>query len=573
MQLNFSFKAALICLALAIVSYLYAIDSRFAPKNGDEYPYANIVRLTAESGHWLSLQSDMIGIKNTKPPLLFWQGITTSNWGKNWGLAELRWPNLIYTGLTALILLITFGKIAGNIKSGLLAAIIWLAFFNTYRYGRPFLADPAEIFWLTLPFFSLLYFGKRAFDSKWLFPLATSIFLGIALLYKSFAYILPVCLALSIWFFKWRDGYIVKFIKRDFYKLILIGIISLGIFSLWFVLDPNPSEIWQEFVVGENAGKFKAQKNNYIIELLWGGNSIWTLALSSLINAGFLTLTVASAFYQSWKSRKSLSIEVQLSWLLIACFFFVFCLPSQRSGRYLLPIMPFVAGFAALYWNQLNLWTFKTALILQLIVIGTLSWLGWNLQGQLQGQELSWTYSFFHWPLMAITIAIVFFGIFYTQATKSAALMACFLSYIALNSSLSPLENPLGRYSSQAIESVQGKTIGIPCDFRAKDEEYRLLIPGANFKGYETSESKNVNKLSENFQVFAAQAPLNQEIELCNGCQIVGKRIEMRARHNNDEIKAMLKGQIQENLLVNEYLIFSPNTDPDVTSSLRDICR
>ena len=67
--------------------------------------------------------------------------------------------------------------------------------------------------------------------------------------------------------------------------------------------------------------------------------------------------------------------------------------------------------------------------------------------------------------------------------------MACFLSYIALKSSLSPLENPLGRYSNQTIEIVKGKTIGIPCDFRAKDEEYRLLIPGANFKGYEVSES------------------------------------------------------------------------------------
>lgn len=70
MQLNFSLKTALICFVLAIASYLYGIDSRFAPKNGDEYPYANIVRLTAESGHWLSLQSDMIGIKNTNPPTI-----------------------------------------------------------------------------------------------------------------------------------------------------------------------------------------------------------------------------------------------------------------------------------------------------------------------------------------------------------------------------------------------------------------------------------------------------------------------------------------------------------------------
>ena len=573
MQINFSLRTAIICLVLAITSYLYGIDSRFAPKNGDEYPYANIVRLTADSGHWLSLQSDMDGIKNTKPPLLFWQGIVTTNWGENWGLSELRWPNLIYTGLTALLLLLVVGRISRNIKTGLLAAIVWLAFFNTYRYGRPFLADPAEIFWLTLPFFSLLYFGKKAFESKWIFPLLTALALGIALLYKSFAYILPVCLSLSVWFFRWREGYIFQAVKRDTHKLFIIGIVSLGIFSLWFLLDPNPAEIWREFVVGENAGKFKARTNHYLVDLLWGGDSIWSLAFSTMVNAGFLTFVVMSASYQSWKSRSSSSLEVQLSWLLILCFFIVFCLPSQRSGRYLLPIMPMMAAFVGLYWNQLNLWTFKVALVLQLIVIGTLAWLGWNLQGQIQGEELAWTFSAYHWPLIGISLLTVLVGLFHKNSTKSAALIACFLSYMSLTSSLAPLENPLGRFSPETIAKVQGQTIAVPCDFRAKDEEYRFLLPGASFRGYEVNDAKDINKLSNYFNLFAAQSPLNQTPELCDNCQIIGKRIEMRARHNSDEINAMLKGKIQENLLVNEYLILSPNTDPATASNLKDVCR
>lgn len=573
MQINFSFRTALICLFLAVATYLYGLDSRFAPKNGDEYPYANIVRLTAESGHWLSLQSDMIGIKNTKPPLLFWQGIVTTSWGKDWGLSQLRWPNLIYTGLTALLLLLVVKRVTGDVKAGLLASIIWLAFFNTYRYGRPFLADPAEIFWLTLPFFCLLYFGKRAFESKWIFPLLTALALGIALLYKSFAYILPVCLSLSVWFLRWREGYIFQVVKRDFIKLLLIGILSLGIFSLWFVLDPNPAEIWHEFVVGENAGKFKARSNHYLVDLLWGGDSIWNLALSTLANAGFLTTVVISAIFQSWKSRKSSSIEIQLSWLLILCFFLVFCLPSQRSGRYLLPIMPFLAAFAAIYWNQLNRWTFKVALILQLIVLSALAWLGWNLQGAIPGTDLSWTFSIYHWPLIVISLLTVLVGLFSKNATKSSALIACFLSYAALTSSLSPLENPLGRFDPQTISSVEGKLIGVPCDFRAKDEEYRLLLPGAIFKGYEVSDTRNIQKLSNHFNLFATQVPLGQAPELCENCQIIGKRIEMRARHNDDEIKAMLRGQLKENLFVSEYLISSPNSDENTTSSLKDICR
>ena len=38
--------------------YQQILDSRFAPKNGDEYPYMHIVRMTAQTGQWLPLQSE-----------------------------------------------------------------------------------------------------------------------------------------------------------------------------------------------------------------------------------------------------------------------------------------------------------------------------------------------------------------------------------------------------------------------------------------------------------------------------------------------------------------------------------
>ena len=62
-------------LCLAVVTYFFGLDSLQIPKNGDEFPYAHIARLTAESGHWLPLQSTLDHMRNTKPPLLFWQGI------------------------------------------------------------------------------------------------------------------------------------------------------------------------------------------------------------------------------------------------------------------------------------------------------------------------------------------------------------------------------------------------------------------------------------------------------------------------------------------------------------------
>ena len=86
---------------LAFVTYVYGLDSQHIPKNGDEYPYEHITRMTAASGQWLPLQSELQELRNTKPPLLFWQGITSTGWGRNWSLWNLRWPSVIYTLLTA----------------------------------------------------------------------------------------------------------------------------------------------------------------------------------------------------------------------------------------------------------------------------------------------------------------------------------------------------------------------------------------------------------------------------------------------------------------------------------------
>ena len=40
-----------LALALAVFTYFYGLDSQHIPKNGDEYPYEHITRLTAASGH------------------------------------------------------------------------------------------------------------------------------------------------------------------------------------------------------------------------------------------------------------------------------------------------------------------------------------------------------------------------------------------------------------------------------------------------------------------------------------------------------------------------------------------
>ena len=573
MRSTFSYRSAILILLLGVFSYLYGLDSRFAPKNGDEYPYMHIVRMTADSGAWLPLQSEMAGVKNTKPPLLFWQGIASSQWGSHWTLLALRWPGLIYTALTAFFLFLAVRRFSGKTQTGLLAGLVWLSFFASYRYGRPFLTDPSAVFWLTLPFMVFLYWGKGAIESKVFFPLLAAICFGLALLSKSFAYIVPASFALSLYYWRWREWSIPQFLIHDLIKMILIVLLSLGIFALWFALDPSPEAVWKEFVLGENAGKFEARSANYLLDLFRGGDSIWMLLLTTLANAGLFILVLISALWQCWRNRRFLSVEETLLLLLIAVFLLVFSLPSQRSGRYLLPVMPAFAALIALYWDRLPLWGFRFALFLQLLVLCVLIWVGGNLQASpfLSGHS-AWTYPIWHWAFMVFSLALILLGLCKKNLSKTLALSGCFLCYCALTSSLAPLEGALGRFDLATIEAAQNKEVWIPCDYRAKDEEYRLLLPGAKLHGYLARDAANIDSLQNTYPLVVVQAPLGRVPQVCESCRIVGTRMEMRARHSDEEIKAMLMGNIGEHLFVNEYLISTPVKITELQSG-KDACR
>jgi len=573
MRSTFSYRSAILILLLGIFTYLYGLDSRFAPKNGDEYPYMHIVRITADSGSWLPLQSEMDGIKNTKPPILFWQGIASTGWGSQWSLSTLRWPSLVYTALTAFFLFLAVRRFSGKMQTGLLAGLVWLSFFASYRYGRPFLTDPPEVFWLSLPFMALLYWGKSAFESKLFFPLLAATCFGLALLSKSFAYIVPASLALSLYYWRWREWSIPKFLIHDFIKVVLIAVLALGVFALWFVLDPFPEAVWKEFVLGENAGKFEARSSNYLLDLIRGGDSIWMLLLTTLANAGLFFFVLISALWQCWRNRRFLSLEESLLLLLVAGFLLIFSLPSQRSGRYLLPVMPAFAALIALYWDRLPLWGFRIALVLQLIILSALIWVGGNLQtSHFLGEAGAWIYSSWHWVLMAISLLVILIGFFRKNLSKTIALAGCFLCYCALTSSLSPLDGALGRFDLAAIRAVQDQEVWIPCDYRAKDEEYRLLLPGAKLHGYLARDAGNVHALVNAYPLVAVQVPLGLAPQICESCKIVGGRMEMRARHSDEEIKDMLMGHVGEHLFVTEYLISTPvkMTEPQ---SGKDACR
>lgn len=561
------FVGYLIAIVLAVFTYFYGLDSQHIPKNGDEFVYAHITRITADSGHLLPLQSQFNEMRNTKPPLLFWQGIASTHWGQSWSLWNLRYPSVIYTLLTALLVFLLASKLAqvqtveGNstpAETGIIAALTYLAFFSTYRYGRPFLINPAEVFWFFLPFFSLLYWRSFAFDSRITIPLLLGVEVGIGLLYKSFALVVPMGLALAWWYLHQRDYRWKAFLHKDAWKVAAISVLSLAIFGLWFVFDPDPQAVWREFVIGENAAKFDPNSGGYFANLLWGGSSVWALLVGYPMNAGLLAFPVIAVFWIAYRRRRVLSDPEQMLWIWMLVFLVVFSLPSQRTARYLLEAMPGVAILCALNWHRISRGYFVASLLLSVCVLALLMFLSLRLQHESPSGGL---YSPVYWLLLFVAAALTLLAIFWARYTRSLVNVVVLLVMLILAAFLRPLDGAAGNFSAEAQNYAKGKDVWTPCNFRAVDEGYRFLLPGAKVHGYLSPPELSVAELSARYNLFAVQMQLKEK---CDGCKIIGQRLEIRSRHSPEEIRRILKGEVFQQLFTKELLIEAPQAIPVV---------
>ena len=538
---------------LAVFTYFYGLDSQYIPKNGDEYPYAHITRMTADSGHLLPLQSALDDMRNTKPPLLFWQGIASTHGGQEWTLWNLRYPSVIYTLLTAgLVFLLGWRLSNGQLETGFTALLCYLAFFSTYRYGRPFLVNPAEIFWFFLPFFTLLYRRHSAFESQWLIPLLLGVEIGVGLLYKSFALIAPIGLCLAWWYLHHRDYRWQYCLRKDAPKVALTVIVALAMFGLWFVFDPDPQAVWKEFVVGENAGKFDPH-GSYLLKFLWGGSSVWALVLGYPMNAGLLAVPVAAVFFIAWRRRAVLIDAEKMLWFWMAALFIVFCLPSQRSARYLLEAMPGLALLCALNWHRIGRWAFAASLLMSAGALAFIAFLASRLQG-----EIPDLYSPVFWGLLAVAAALILVALFVKKATAASVSTAALLVTLCAAAFLRPFDGPYGSYDAAALRYAQGRDVWAPCNFRAHEEGYRFLLPGAQVHGYNENLKLDAAALAAKYSLFVVETPLQQTAPDCVNCKVVAQRLHIRGRQSEEELKQMLHGDVFRHLFEREFLVEAP---------------
>jgi hypothetical protein len=218
--------------------------------------------------------------------------------------------------------------------------------------------------------------------------------------------------------------------------------------------------------------------------------------------------------------------------------------------------MPGLAVLCALTWQRINRGFFVVSLLLSGLVLVLLAFLSWRLQHETPDGGL---YSPGYWLLIFVAIALTLLAIFWAQYTRALVNVVVLLVMLTLAAFLRPLDGEAGNFSLEAQRYSIGKDVWTPCNFRAVDEGYRFLLPGAKVHGYLSDHALSVSDLSARYNLFAVQMQLNEK---CDGCKIIGQRLEIRSRHSPEEIRRIFMGEAFQLLFVKELLVEAPMAEP-----------
>ena len=539
------------------LGYLFELGGDHIPRNGDELVYAHIARLTAESGHWLPLVSSYDFMRNTKPPLLFWQAMLAGDWGNHWTLLNLRLPSVVYLWATALMVGALTGRLVARqaaattpatrteaLSAGAMAATVFLSFFSTYRYGRPYLTSAPETFWLFGVFFAIAWSPAALLASRWKFPLLAGLAIGIGCLYKSFAMVAPVGLGLALcyqtlgarqapWKIFRRD------IVLDAAKVAAICILAIAVFGLWFAVDPRPGDVWREFVVGENAGKFKSSVG-YFRQAFSGSGGVLVILTGYFVNAGLLfPLAVggACAAWRAYRARRvsgdAISDGEKVIWLWLLALALVFMLPNQRSARYLIPAMPAVAVLIALYWQRIaRVWFILT---LAFCIAGAFA-MGLIGYGAVRATQDAGVYSPLFWVFLGVVVVACGAGMVKEELARPVTAMAGFAVLFALAWVTAPFNGPLGHFSAASVALLQGQTLRVPNNFNGQFERYEFFIKGAKIVAYDAPQPVDYTDVETLFKT-SRYALVSRRIgqPACEHCRVLDARWDLRSRQDDKE--------------------------------------
>ena len=578
--MNNRFPAHYLWLTLSMAmafAYLFGLGGDHIPRNGDELVYAHIARLTAASGNWLPLVSSFDFMRNTKPPVLFWQAMVAGAWGEHWTLLRLRLPSVAYTWATALMVGLLTWKIIGSdpattaseeaelarhrhaVSMGAIAAMVYLSFFTSYRYGRPYMTSAPETFWLCGIFFAMAWSPAKLLASRWKFPLLAGIALGIGCLYKSFAMVAPVGAGLALCYqCVGAEKAPWKFFRRglitDAVKVSAICLIGLSLFGLWFAVDPQPGEVWREFVVGENAGKFKSSPGYF--KVAFSSNGFITILTGYFSNALFLLPVSLGCMVAAWKAyRRKLPVSTaeKIMWLWMAGLAFAFLFPNQRSTRYLIPAMPALAVLIALYWHRIGRIWFSLSLVMCAVGAAAMGWIAW---AALRATQDKWLYSPAYWLFVAAIVIACIAGILKKGWTRPVTALASFSVLFALAWANSPFNGDLARFRPETLTLLKGQSVAVPSNFNGHFERYEFIITGAKIVPYfaeQPVDYTSVDELLKTHRYALVQRRVKQIP--CTACRIIDMRWDLRSRQDEKDGMAAAFKTPETYFYAQEYLV------------------
>lgn len=520
---------AFVVLGLAASAYLSWLGGQHIPKIGDEAVYASIVRKTAEARRWLPLATAE-GLGQTKPPLLFWTGIVATRGGEAWHLFRLRLPIVLFTFATAAVAAWATARSTGSRRAGLFAALSFLAFASTFQYGRPFLTNLPETFFVFLPFAAAAARPSRL--DGWPFWILAGVSTGLACLFKSFALVVPVAVAFAAWLLVRRPS-LGTFLRRDLAKGVVATLLALGLFALWPLFDPDPRAILHEFVLGENVGK--VGDGGWFAGLFSKTHGVWTTLLGPFFNAGFLAPAVVWLAWDAWRrGRKRTEVENGM-WCLLLAFVVVFTLPGHRQANYLLPAMPALAVLLGTAWPRLpKLWLGASAFA---VAVAALVGVGFQM-GVARGVLPSGAYAPWQVGVPLATFLLAGFVAVRPRHARATLHALVFLAYLTLGAVLAPFEGPAGRFPPEAVAALRDRTVWVPSRFRSREERYRFLLPGADVRPYPEKLDRPLRRLRERGQIVAVQVP--PDAPPPEDATVYGSRLDLRTRQTAAEIRALL---------------------------------
>lgn len=504
--------------ALAALTYLYGLGGQYIPKIGDEAIYLQIARVTARSGAPLPLRSEA-GINDTKPPLLFWTAAAATGLARDWTPLRARLPVALYSLALAALCGAAALRLSGEREAAWVAALTFLCFHATFQHGRPLLTNVPEAFWLFLPFVLVL---ERP-STPW--PIL-GLCVGVGLLYKSFADVVPVALALA-WHRKKLGG------------PILMACAAVSLFLLWPLLDPRRDALVSDFFLRENLGKLGGGEraalagHGYLWDAVFGPYHLGRIWAGPLVNAGLLAPVLAAAAWSGWKHRAGMASGERLLWKMLLAFLVFYSIPSQRQENYLIPAMPAAAALVGLHWARLP----RAAAVASGAAAGAVCLAAPVLfivaGGLVPFGAAAW--------LAALSGLALAAGSFAAPRLTHASVLA---TYLTISCALAPFDGPAGRYDQAALSQMAGRVVYVPTgwDHKPRTEYYRFALPGADVRGFDPDNAELRRDLLAAGKLVGSSLPLGAEPP--TGCSAVGRRLALKSRLPGRDVLALLRGDL-----------------------------